>query len=220
MHPIVNEYRRQHIVELHARSDAQTEGIQQYFTERVRKGDLDWTQLDADASAFFADKLVALDPVKASYVHGVCIAVGATRVVEVGTSFGVSTLYLADAVETNGGGVVIATEHEQEKAAFARQSFLSAGLHELIDLKEGDLKETLRDIEGPIDFVLMDIWTEMVVPAMELISPHLREGAVVIADNTIDFAKAYSDYFDFLEQNDFWTQTLPFEGGLEFSIKR
>ena len=39
-------------------------------------------------------------------------------------------------------------------------------------------------IEGPVDFVLMDIWTEMARPALELIAPHLRPGAIVLADNT------------------------------------
>jgi predicted O-methyltransferase YrrM len=49
-------------------------------------------------------------------------------------------------------------------------------------LREGDLRETLKTIEGPIDFALFDISTEMALLA--LIAPHLRPGAVVRADNT------------------------------------
>ena len=145
-----------------------------------------------------------------------CRALRATRVVEVGTSFGVSTLYLADAVRANGGGVVIATEYEPHKAAAARASFAEAGVADLIDLRE-----TLKVLEGPVDFVLMDIWTEMVLPAMQLITPRLRPGAVVVADNTTQFRHAYRHFFDFVADpaNGLSTLTLPFDGGLEFCVK-
>jgi hypothetical protein len=52
------------------------------------------------------------------------------------------------------------------------------------DLREGNLRETLRQIEGPIDFILSDIWLPMVRPAFEPTVPHLRPRAVVITDNT------------------------------------
>ena len=88
--------------------------------------------------------------------------------------------------------VVIGTESEPEKARMARGHFAEAGLADLIDLREGDLRETLVDIEGPIDFMLIDIWTPMARPALALIAPHLREGAVVICDNTLQFRDAYA----------------------------
>ena len=176
---------------LQAESVAQEAETNRYFGERAKKGDLSWDGLDDDANRFMADKMVALEPIKAEFCHMLCRALQARRVVEVGTSFGVSTLYLADAVRANGGGVVIGTEYEPAKAAAARKTFAAAGLTELIDLREGDLRETLKVIEGPVDFVLMDIWTEMALPALELIAPHLRTGAVVVADNTAQFRHAY-----------------------------
>jgi predicted O-methyltransferase YrrM len=93
-------------------------------------------------------------------------------------------------------------------------------LSDLIDLRQGDLRETLRNVDRPIDFVLIDIWTSMARPALELVTPHLREGAVVICDNTSQFRDAYADYFEFLHdrRNHFRTMTLPFEGGLEFTV--
>jgi predicted O-methyltransferase YrrM len=95
---------------LEAQSVAQEAETDRYFGERAKKGDLSWDGLDADANRFMADKMVALEPIKAEFCHLMCRALRATRVVEVGTSFGVSTLYLADAVRANGGGTVIATE--------------------------------------------------------------------------------------------------------------
>ena len=207
---------------LQEQSRAQEAETGRYFSERAKKGELSWDGLDADANRFMADKLVALEPIKAEFCHLMCRALGATRVVEVGTSYGVSTLYLADAVRANGGGTVIATEYEPAKAAAARRNFAAAGLAHLIDLREGDLRETLKVIEGPVDFVLMDIWTEMARPAIELIGPHLRPGAVVVADNTAGFFRQpYRHFFAYVDDpaNGFVHATLPFEGGLEMCVK-
>jgi predicted O-methyltransferase YrrM len=143
-----------------------------------------------------------------------------------GTSYGVSTLYLAAAVRDNidaggGSGVVIGTEYEAEKARAARAHFDEAGLGGFVDLREGDLRETLRQIEGPIDFVLFDVWLPMARPALELVAPHLRPGAVVICDNTEIDRREYSDYFAFINDpaKGFRTMTLPFSGGLEMSVR-
>jgi predicted O-methyltransferase YrrM len=67
----------------------------------------------------------------------------------------------------------------------------------------------------------MDIWSEMARPAIELVAPHLRRGGVVICDNTGQFARTYADYFAYVNDpaNRFITQTLPFEGGFEFSVR-
>jgi predicted O-methyltransferase YrrM len=88
-------------------------------------------------------------------------------------------------------------------------------------LREGDLRETLVDVSAPIDFMLIDIWTPMARPALELIAPRLREGAVVICDNTVQFRDAYRGYFEFINDpaNGLRTMTLPFEGGLEFTVR-
>ena len=157
---------------------------------------------------------------KAEFCHALCLATGARRIVEIGTSHGVSTLYLAAAVRANGGGVVIGTEHEAAKAKIAHGHFAEAGLADLIELREGDLRQTLKTLDGPVDFVLMDIWTEMARPAIELLAPHLRPGAVVCADNT-GWRTPYEAYFAFIEDpaNGFSTMTLPFDGGFEMTVK-
>jgi predicted O-methyltransferase YrrM len=212
---------RARIDELQAASQGQEAETRRYFVERAKKGDLSWDGLDADANRFMADKMVALEPIKAEFCHMLCRALRANRVVEIGTSYGVSTLYLADAVRANGGGVVIGTEYEPAKAAAARANFEAAGLSEMIDLREGDLRETLKGLEGPIDFVLMDIWTEMARPAMELVAPCLRPGGIVVADNTESFRESYRFFFDYVAdpKNRLSTMTLPFDGGLEMVVK-
>src|SRR5213594_2301276 len=134
--------------------------MQSYYTARAQQGSLNWNTIDAEMTAFLSDKLVALDRNKAEFCYQVCRALRARRVVEAGTSFGVSTLFLAAAVRDNlradgGEGIVIGTEYEPDKAKAARANFVEAGLSEFVDLREGDLRKTLVDLGGPVDFMLV-----------------------------------------------------------------
>ena len=206
---------------LHAKSDAQAAAMRAFDADR---SDEVQPPSPNEARAFLRDKLVALDPDKAEFCYQLCRASNARRVVEIGTSFGVSTLYLAAAIRDNiraggGDGVVIGTEYEPDKAAAARAHFEQASLSRFIDLREGDLRQTLKVIDGPVDFMLMDIWITMARPALELVTPHLRPGAIVITDNTRQYRSEYADYFAFLEAQGFRTMTLPFDGGLEMSVR-
>jgi len=209
---MLNDRRVEALLErLHAQSSAQDGALAAYFEKRAREGSLDWKGLDRDAHRFMADKLVALDREKAELCFLLCRALRAKRVVAVRDN----------AREDGGTGVVIATEHEPVKAKAARAHFAEAGLTDWIELREGDLRETLRGVCGPIDFALMDIWTEMARPALERIAPALRRGAVVVADNTNAFREAYGDYFEFVNdpENGLSTRTLPYPGGLELTVR-
>jgi predicted O-methyltransferase YrrM len=211
------------LVGLHAKSDAQIAALRDF---EVRRASHTNPPSEDEIKQFHSDKFVALDRDKAEFCYQLCRAIDARRIVEIGTSYGVSTLYLAAAVRDNvsrdgGVGMVVGTEYESRKAEAARANFAAAGLAGYIDLREGDLRETLRVIEGPIDFLLMDIWVKMARPALELVAPHLRQGAVIICDNTQSYQNDYADYFAFLNDpaNGFRTMTLPFEGGMEFSVR-
>lgn len=210
---------------LHAKSDEQIETMKAYYAKRAQRIEPPSKQEAAEIKTYLSDKLVALDRDKAEFCYQLLRATGARRVVEIGTSYGVSTLYLAAALRDNVRGsddiaLVIGTEYEPEKAVAARKEFAAAGLSRFIHLFEGDLRETLKTLEGPVDFMLVDIWIPMARPALELVAPHLRRGAIVLCDNTEQFREAYADYFAFLNDpaNGFRTMTLPFAGGLEMSV--
>ncbi|KAL4898857.1 hypothetical protein BDW74DRAFT_126457 [Aspergillus multicolor] len=173
------------------------------------------------------DKFIALDEDKCQFLYQLINAMGATNVVEAGTSFGVSTIYLALAVAqtkaaTGKPGVVVATEKEAEKAVVARKYWAECGevVTEQIDLREGDLLETLKTGLPQIDLLLLDIWSALSLPTLKTIQPYLRHGAVVLTDNTISGAKGYADLLAYLRdtQNGFRNMTLPFTNGFEMSV--
>ena len=208
---------------LHAQSDTQVDETDAYFARRKQDGSLDFEKpYDDDLHGFLSDKMVALDRDKGEFCYQLCRSLRAMRVVEAGTSFGVSTLYLAAAVRDNQveNGVVIGTEFEPSKVKIARENFREAGLSEFIELREGDLRQTLQDVGGPVDFMLVDIW-EVALPALERVSSSLRPGAIVVCDNTAVAADEYRGYFEFVNDpsNRFRTMTVPFQGGFELTVR-
>ena len=224
MRSLLNDPKLESLLDrLHAKSDGQVEEIDSYFAERKREGTLDLEKpYDDELHLFLSDKMVALDRDKGEFCYQLCRSIGASRIVEAGTSFGISTMYLAAAVRDNQfkKGVVIGTEHEPAKVKIALQNFEKAGLSEFIDLREGDLRQTLKEVDGSVDFMLVDIWN-VALPALELVSSNLRPGAIVICDNTTVSAEAYRGYFKFVNdpKNQFRTMTVPFRGGLELTVR-
>ncbi|KAI1482335.1 S-adenosyl-L-methionine-dependent methyltransferase [Daldinia eschscholtzii] len=174
------------------------------------------------------DKFVALDPDKCALVYLLLRSTQARFVVEAGTSFGLSTIYLALAVGQNAGlqgsdGKVIATENEPTKATKAREHWRAAGdeIEKWIELREGDLRETLKsNLPNQIDFLLLDIWTPLALPTLTLVHPRLKIGAMVVADNTTMAADGYKDLTSYLEDpaNGFKMTTAPYSGGLLIAV--
>ena len=205
---------------LHAASDAQVRDIEAYYRAGADRP-TGFEAADSAGRAFWRDKFVALDRDKAEFVYLLCRAMGARRIVEAGTSFGVSTLYLAAAVSDNGGGLVTTCDIEESKAAVARRHFDQAGLSEHVELQVGDIRETLRRLNEPIDVLLLDIWAPIAGDVLAVVGPHLRVGGAVVVDNTTVRRELYGSLFDYLDDhaNGFTTQTLPFAGGLELAVK-
>lgn len=110
------------------------------------------------------DKFVALDPDKCAAVYLLLRSIGARHIIEAGTSFGLSTIYLALAVGQNSNGdasqgKVIATENESTKAVRAREHWKRAGpeVEPFIELREGDILQTLKqDLPKEVDCLLLD----------------------------------------------------------------
>ena len=147
-------------------------------------------------------------------------AIGARHVVEFGTSFGISTVYLAAAVRDNGGGLVIGSEIEPSKHRQAEANLAEAGLAEVSEVRLGDALETLRDLPEPIDLVLLDGWKDLYLPVLELVTPKLRPSAVVLADNIFTFRKSLRPSVERMQSGDhgFVSTTLHVADGFEYSV--
>jgi predicted O-methyltransferase YrrM len=111
-------------------------------------------------------------------------AANAQTILEIGTSYGYSTVWLAEAARQT-GGKVITLELDKRKANHAKSKIKAAGLEDFVDFRIGDALESIKETKETFDLVLIDIWKELYVPCFELVFPKLKKGAYLIADNII-----------------------------------
>jgi predicted O-methyltransferase YrrM len=109
----------------------------------------------------------------------------ARNILEIGTSYGHSTVWLAEAARATGGRVVT-IDCAANKQEYAQSMLAKAGLAAQVDFRLGDAREVIRSLGGSLDFVLLDLWKDLYVPCFDLFSPKLGRGALVAADNMIN----------------------------------
>jgi len=139
----------------------------------------------------YADNYLAVSAEFGRFLYQCARARNAKRIVEFGTSMGISTLHLAAALRDMGGGTLIGTELEPTKVGRARANLEAAGLSDLVDIRQGDARETLAEIDGDIDLVLLDGAFTLYLPVLKLLEPHLKPGAIVLAENAFEQAGGY-----------------------------
>jgi predicted O-methyltransferase YrrM len=173
---------------------------------------------DSDGSPSAALSL-AVSAQTGSFLRNVALARRARRILELGSSCGVSTLYFGDALRLMGEGVVVATELDVVKCARLRVNVGTAGVAPYVDLREGDVFQTLAELDGAFDLVFIDIWADRYLDSFRKIERLLRPGTVVLADNMFtaeDSLHSFKKYLD--ESPGFSSTTLDFESGIEFTV--
>jgi predicted O-methyltransferase YrrM len=120
----------------------------------------------------------------------------AKTVLEVGTSYGYSTLWLAEAARAT-GGKVITLDLSAEKQRRAQSMLQKAGLDRYVEFRCGDAIVLIQELTEAVDFVLIDLWKDVYIPCFDAVRSKLSPAAIVVADNMIyppdnqESAKAY-----------------------------
>jgi predicted O-methyltransferase YrrM len=177
-----------------------------------------WAQATA---AEYADALqdhyIPVSAEAGKLLYALVRAIRPSTVVEFGTSYGISTLYLAAAVTDNGSGRVVTTELSEKKAAAAHANLAEAGVGDVVTILVGDAVETLADLPGPVELALLDGWKNLCLPVLRLLEPKLGPGALVAADDTT-FA-SMAEYLRYVRDpaSGYVTVAFPVEDGMEIS---
>lgn len=139
-------------------------------------------------------------------------------ILELGTSYGHSTIYLAEAAKAV-GATVLSCDVSHDKQAFAEHALERCNLLDCVTFLTGDACTVIRSMQNLVDFVLIDLWTAYYIPAFDAVSEHLASGALVVADNMIvPSPEAASKYRDYVRARpDFESIMLPIGWGLEVS---
>ncbi len=165
--------------------------------------------------------LKSLHPAGARLLYNAALAARATRVLEVGTSAGYSTLWLGRAALEN-GGTVLSLEVKPDLAEMARRNIEAAGLSDYVTVETCDALEFLPSVheEATFDFVFIDAEKRRYVTYFDLIWPRVRARGSVIADNVISHAKELIAYLERVRGlADAVTATVEVGNGLEWTVK-
>src|SRR5262245_42184099 len=128
--------------------------------------------------------LLAVGPATGQLINLLAKEAEAKTILEVGSSYGYSTVWLAEAARDN-RGKVISLEIHPGKQEHARASIKKAGLDGTVDFRLGDATESLKKMKEKVDFVLLDLWKNLYIPCFDLLYPKLKRGALIVADNMI-----------------------------------
>lgn len=131
------------------------------------------------------DFLLSIGPQTGQLLNILIRGAKAQHILEIGTSYGHSTVWLAEAAHATGGRVVtidcVPNKHEYARAMIAK-----AGLAQHVEFRLGDAREVIVSLPGPFDFVLLDLWKDLYIPCFDLFYSKLSRGAYVAADNMIN----------------------------------
>lgn len=128
--------------------------------------------------------LLAVGPQTGQLINILARSQPSPNILELGTSFGYSGIWLADAARASGGRLTT-LELAPHKSAYARDMATQAGLAEWIDFRIGDAVELIGQLPQRWDFVLVDLWKDLYEPCLECFYPRLSPGAIIVADNMI-----------------------------------
>ncbi len=128
--------------------------------------------------------LLAVGPDTGRLINILARSLKAPNILELGTSYGYSGIWLAEAARATGGRLTT-TELQDYKAAYAREMATKAGLADSIDFKVGDALQIIADLPFKLDFVLVDLWKNLYEPCLDAFYPKLNPGAIIVADNML-----------------------------------
>jgi len=193
------------------------EGFREYEIQREEMGEILTKE----------KRSLAIPRDEGKFLYLLARAIEAKLIVEIGTSFGYSTIWLAAAVQSHGGRI-ISYDILPEKIEAASKSLLEAGLKQNVELIQGDAKTLFKQISEPVDIVFLDADKADYPEFMELSLNKLRVGGILLSDNVLDCKVIHKDDTEVCEEITSYlsqhpkimTVTLPFmPNGLEMTLK-
>ena len=174
-----------------------------------------------ERTALMERAYLAVEPESGELMYSLVRAARPATVVEFGTSFGISTIYLAAAVRDNGSGRVVGTELSPVKARQARANLAEAGLGGAAEILTGDALDRLASLPGPVGFVLLDGWKDLYLPVLRLLEPTMAAGTLVFADDTGRFADQLAGYLAYVRDpaSGYVSVQFPVGDGAELSCR-
>ncbi|MDI4239160.1 class I SAM-dependent methyltransferase [Bradyrhizobium sp. Arg237L] len=204
---------------LHQEAEAADAPLMQVYMSEATNGEAISQFIEAETKDLtglyhgLAGNFLNVSPEFGRFLYMCARSCKAKRIVEFGSSMGVSAIYMAAALRDMGGGRLIGTDLEPSKVAQAQANVAGAGLADLVEFRVGDARETLKPgVGGDIDMVMLDGAFTLYLPILKLLEPYLKPGAMIIGENAFEEGSGYIDYVRD-PQNGYLSLPLSFDPG-------
>ena len=153
------------------------------------------------------------------FFYNLVLVSKAKNILEVGTSNGYSTIWLAEAAKQNRGKVTT-IEISESKVRMAKENFERAKLNNTIKIIHGDALKEIPKLREKYDFMFIDAIKSDYINYLKLNEKNLEKNSIIVADNAIIFKDKMNHYLNYLQNNKNYSSILvPIGTGVEFSIK-
>lgn len=162
-----------------------------------------------------------LEPESARFLASLIIAKQANKVLEIGTSTGFSTLWLAFALRDNPNAEFVSLEIDEERSAAANQHLTEVGLAQKVNLKVCDAKNFLAKNQQRFDLIFLDAERRFYLDYIESLHSALAISSILVVDNVISHADEVDDFLKIFEQDRrYLCSTLPIGAGLFMATRQ
>ena len=163
--------------------------------------------------------MLNLDPSSAQLLSILVRAGGVARAVEIGTSNGYSTIWIAWSIAPAGGRIV-SVDRNPDKHVLARENLGRANLLDRVELRTGDAAEIVRQLSGPFDLVFLDADRRKFPEIVHILLPRLAPKVLLIADNVHSHPEEIAEYLKLVSNlPDFQHTTVPVGKGLSIAYR-
>jgi predicted O-methyltransferase YrrM len=212
------------------------DAIEQYMAGLNTAGDAVLAEIAASGES---RNLPLVDAEVGALLRVLGMAVGATRILEIGTAVGYSGIWLAGALpDSTTSGMLLTIEMNPERAREARENFSRAGLADRVNVMVGDAERLVAKVSGPFDLIFQDGDKRLYAPMLDRLVALLRPGGLLVTDNVLwsgevvpgfvsapknnpDDTRAIAEYNQRLNAHpQLLTSIVPLRDGVAISVKR
>lgn len=166
-------------------------------------------------------KMLNLEPATAELLHILVRATHRQSILEIGTSNGYSTIWLAHAMRAGSNGRLVSIERNPAKLEMARENLQRAGLLNSVTLVEGEASDVVKTLEGPFDCVFFDADRTSALRQLDILMPKLAPDALLLADNVLSHPDEVAGYLTVVSSlADFSSVTVPVGKGLHIAYRQ
>lgn len=209
------------------------EAVERYMQDLNRNGD---AVLDDIAATGAAHQLPLVDAEVGAFLQVLATAIGARRILEIGTAIGYSGIWLARALPAD--GMLITMEKDEDRAAAAKANFARAGLADRVSVMVGDASLKIVKVSGPFDLIFQDGHKPLYNTLLDRLVTLLRPGGLLVTDNVLWDGEVVPGYVTSPQKNaadtaaiveynrrlsshpQLLTSMLPLRDGVSVAVKR